>query len=178
MAPVVYTDDDNRMDQKELYFEASVLHRIPAELLVQSSSSTPYCQSFPNGKILRTWLSTRKKNRSEERLRRIAKFHAELMGKSIDDESSSWSSNTRRISNEQPNDKENNNTDDRSQSDDMDRNELLLDINLKTMVLLHHNQDLQRKLNALARETRNLVRSCRSNTSSSKSEPVNSESAN
>lgn len=177
MAPVVYTDDDNRMDQKELYFEASVLHRIPAELLVQSSSSTPYCQSFPNGKILRTWLSTRKKYRSEERLRRIAKFHAELMGKSIDDDSSSWS-NTRRISNEQPNNKENN-AEDGDENDIMDRNELLLDINLKTMVLLHHNQDLQRKLNALARETRNFVKSCRnSNNVSTKTEPVNGQSEN
>ena len=51
--------------------------------------------------------------------------------------------------------------DDTTRNEVMDRNELLLDINLKTMVLLHHNQDLQRKLNALARETRNLVRSCR-----------------
>lgn len=98
------------------------------------------------------------------------------MGKSIDDESSSWS-NTRRISNEQPNNKENNG-DDAAQIDDMDRNELLLDINLKTMVLLHHNQDLQRKLNALARETRNFVRSCRNSNNGSKNEPVNGQSDN
>ncbi len=49
MAPIVYTDDDSMMDQKQLFFEASVLHRIPPELLVQSSSSTRYLQSFPNG---------------------------------------------------------------------------------------------------------------------------------
>ena len=42
----------------------------------------------------------------------------------------------------------------------VDRNELLLDITLKTMVLLHHNQQLQNKLTALQMETRNFVRSC------------------
>lgn len=43
----------------------------------------------------------------------------------------------------------------------VDRNELLLDITLRTMVLLHHNQQLQNKLTALQIETRNFVQSCR-----------------
>lgn len=54
MAPVVYSEDDTSMVQKELFFEASVLHKIPPELLVQSSSSTSYLQSFPNGELIYT----------------------------------------------------------------------------------------------------------------------------
>jgi len=41
----------------------------------------------------------------------------------------------------------------------VDQNELLLDITLRTMVLLHHNQQLQNKLTALQMETRKFVRS-------------------
>lgn len=42
----------------------------------------------------------------------------------------------------------------------IDREELLMDIALKTMVLMHHNRILQNKINALQIETRNFVRSC------------------
>lgn len=54
-----------------------------------------------------------------------------------------------------------NNTEDlKENKNPVDREELLLDIALKTMVLMHHNQLLQNKINALQIETRNFVRSC------------------
>lgn len=51
MAPVVCSDDNSSTDHKHLLFEASILHRIPPELFIQSSS-TRYLQSFPNGEYL------------------------------------------------------------------------------------------------------------------------------
>lgn len=154
MAPVVYSEDDTTMVQKELFFEASVLHKIPPELLVQSSSSTSYLQSFPNGKINRNWLSSRRKDRKTDRLRRLARFHAELLGRSI--ESERPSSGEKKITSEELNNKENVDADRNSV---VDENELLLDITLRTMVLLHHNQQLQNKLTALQIETKNFMRS-------------------
>lgn len=95
-----------------------------------------------------------------------SQFHAELMGKSIEDDSSS---NMKRISSD-PN-KENDTEEVRN--GEMDRNELLLDIALRTMVLLHHNQQLQNRLTALQMETRNFVKAYHNKSATNNSrEPV------
>lgn len=60
----------------------------------------------------------------------------------------------------------------------IDREELLLDIALRTMVLMHHNQLLQKKLNALQIETRNFVRSCRNKHNQRKSATYETLSTN
>lgn len=78
------------------------------------------------------------------------------MGKSIEEDGT----NVRGISNDEPTSTDNDPDDVRN--GELDRNELLLDITLRTMVLLHHNQQLQNKLTALQMETRNFVRLCHS----------------
>lgn len=57
-------------------------------------------------------------------------------------------------------DTSNNKEDSKENENPVEREELLLDIALKTMVLMHHNQQLQNKINALQIETRNFVTSC------------------
>lgn len=84
----------------------------------------------------------------------VLQFHAELLGRSI--ESERPSSGEKKITSEELNNKENVDADRNSV---VDENELLLDITLRTMVLLHHNQQLQNKLTALQIETKNFMRS-------------------
>lgn len=85
-------------------------------------------------------------------------FHAELLGRPSEPERST--SGEKKITSEELNNKENVDADKNSV---VDENELLLDITLRTMVLLHHNQQLQNKLTALQIETKNFMRSYHKN---------------
>lgn len=183
MPPVVGmdVDQDSVANDDGLYFEASILHRIPPKLAmpisassILSSEDTFEQHQTANGQSRQSLLLKRKKIH-DGRLRKLAKFQAELRGtekltqpkelcqdSETEDEYSSISSNSNSSSDSDDNDNYDDNNEDGNIRNEINRKkELLINVILRTMVLTHYNRQFQNTVTALQNETKKFVQSYR-----------------